>query len=54
MMLLYMYSVTLSWSDRKYIMYIGPWVFQYFLMWPPLKKVWTPLSYNVKQHKVMR
>ena len=29
-------------------MYIGPWVFQYFLMWPPLKKVWTPLTYIMR------
>ena len=31
-------------------MLLAPWVFQKFLMWPPLKKVWTPLLYPNQWH----
>ena len=34
------------------MMLLAPWVFQTFLMWPPLKKVWTPLIYVIKKERI--
>lgn len=32
----------------------GPQVFLHYLIWPPFKKVWTPLMYDKEKHQSLR